>query len=59
MSDNEDLYVHPKTVPVPMKRYQELLRAELELACLEEAGVDNWDGYSDAMRLMHQRHGDR
>lgn len=31
------------------KRYAELLKAETTLAALEAAGVDNWEGYDDAL----------
>lgn len=34
---------------VPNKRYKELLEAELELNALKAHGVDNWDGYLDAL----------
>jgi hypothetical protein len=36
-------------VPVPKERYAELLRAEKKLNALEAAGVDNWEGYDEAM----------
>ncbi len=31
------------------RRYKELLEAEEKLIALENAGVDNWEGYSIAM----------
>lgn len=47
----------PKLYPITEQRYKELLKKieklelrDLKLHCLEEAGVDNWSGYSDAMR---------
>lgn len=36
-------------VDLPKWRYDELIRAELKLTCLERAGVDNWPGYEGAM----------
>ena len=34
---------------ISMKRYKDLIMAEDKLLALEAAGVDNWEGYSDAM----------
>lgn len=39
-------------VPISNKRYQELLEAEKLLGALEAAGVDNWEGYSEAFRYL-------
>jgi len=36
------------------KRIEELLEAEAKLQALEQAGVDNWDGYGYAMELLEQ-----
>ena len=38
-----------ETVEISKKRYKELLKAERKLIALENAGVDNWDWYGDAM----------
>lgn len=37
------------TVTIPQEEYDELLDREWKLTCLENAGVDNWDGYDWAM----------
>lgn len=37
-------------VTIPMERLAELAEQARFLACLEEAGVDNWEGYSEAAR---------
>jgi hypothetical protein len=37
------------TVTLYLWRYQELLKAERQLNALENAGVDNWDGYAEAL----------
>lgn len=37
-------------IEVDEQEYEELQDAQLMLDCLETAGVDNWDGYQDAMR---------
>ena len=42
------------TVEVDKLHYEELLEASLMLGALEEAGVDNWEGYSYAMELLEK-----
>jgi hypothetical protein len=37
-----------------VERYQDLVRAGEKLAALEEAGVDNWEGYDIAMRQFYE-----
>ncbi len=37
------------TVTIPEEVYDELIRAENKLRALEAAGVDNWEGYGDAL----------
>lgn len=37
-----------------LENYVYLSDRDLELTCLEEAGVDNWQGYSDAMEMYEQ-----
>ncbi len=37
------------TVEISESRYKELLAAEAKLDALEGHGVDNWEGYDDAM----------
>ena len=41
-------------VQIPKKEYDELSRRDLWLACLEEAGVDSWDGYAMAQEILHR-----
>jgi len=38
-----------ETVTISKEEYDRLLKAEETLTALESHGVDNWDGYSDAM----------
>src|ERR1700728_5385136 len=45
--------IEEKMISITSKEYQNLLDAESELACLYEAGVDNWSGYSDAMEIYN------
>lgn len=47
-----------ETVTIPKKEYDELVRDSVFLGCLEGAGVDNWDGYSEAYRLMEEENDD-
>ena len=37
------------TVTIPRHRLEELLEVRRKLTALESAGVDNWEGYADAM----------
>lgn len=39
-------------VDITQERYQELLAAEDLVDALQAAGVDNWDGYEHAMRIL-------
>jgi hypothetical protein len=39
-------------VTISKKRYDDLLKAEAKLEALENMGVDNWSGYSDAMEYL-------
>lgn len=38
------------TVILTRQEYDALVRASQKLTALEGAGVDNWEGYDDAMR---------
>ncbi|EPP7234010.1 hypothetical protein ACTOJ1_000926 [Shigella flexneri] len=38
-----------KKITLSEERYFELLNKESKLTALENAGVDNWSGYSEAM----------
>ena len=43
-----------EVVAVPVDDFKEIQR-ELEfLSCLRSAGVDNWEGYSDAYAMMEE-----
>ena len=46
-----------ETLTITLKRYSELLDKEDFLYCLEAVGVDNWGGFSDALK-MHEYEGD-
>jgi hypothetical protein len=41
-----------ETVTIPKSEYESLLEAQAKLDALEGAGVDNWEGYDDAMALL-------
>ena len=44
-----------QTITIPFKEYMALKLAELELECLDEGGVDNWDWHGDAMAHVRER----
>jgi hypothetical protein len=43
----------PDTRIISAKELHELLEDQKFLRCLEDAGVDNWHGYEDAMEMYN------
>lgn len=41
-----------ETITIPLKRYNDLLESEAFLEALEAVGVDNWEGYSEAHKML-------
>ena len=41
-------------VTISDKEYGELLDAQFKLQCLESCGVNNWEGYEQALELMEE-----
>ena len=41
------------TVTIEKKRYERLLKSAKELSILEAYGVDNWNGYGEAMAELY------
>jgi len=41
-------------VTISKKRYEQLLKAEAWLNCLEQAGIDNWSGIEVAHDIMEE-----
>lgn len=37
-----------ETITISLSEYQELLKESAFLTALEDAGVDNWEGYNNA-----------
>ena len=48
ISETED------TVTISKKEYKGLLKDEQKLQALEGVGVDNWQGYDDAMDILRE-----
>ena len=42
-----------ETITIPLTQYKELLKAEAFLLALEDAGVDNWEGYDKACETFN------
>jgi hypothetical protein len=40
------------TITITLAEYQELVKASKELNVLHQMGVDNWDGYEEAIALL-------
>jgi hypothetical protein len=50
-----DAFMLPKnTVGISIEEYDELKSAQAKLQALEGAGVDNWNGYDDAMQSLRE-----
>ena len=41
-------------ISISKQRYEELLKSEKELNMLESYGVDNWEGYEEAMEALSE-----
>jgi len=44
-----------ETITITKKDHDQLLKDSYKLAALEEFGVDNWEGYSDAMLSLTEK----
>jgi hypothetical protein len=56
---NEGLLIDRKfQVAISPTRLNELKHAETTLGALEAGGVDNWDGYDDAIQQLHSADSD-
>lgn len=42
----------PDTIVITREEYDSLLEDSEKLAALEAQGVDNWDGYDEAMKSL-------
>jgi hypothetical protein len=45
--------VLPDSICITQDFYKRLITSRDKLKALEEAGVDNWEGYSDAMSIFY------
>lgn len=45
-------------ITITKKEYEELQKDSWKLCCLENYGVDNWCGYSDAMEEYYNEYED-
>ncbi len=43
-----------ETIALTKEAYEELLKDQRKLIALESAGVDNWQGYGDAMEILEE-----
>lgn len=43
-----------KTIEISIEDYNTLMDKQLKLIALEGAGVDNWDGYDEAMKSYEE-----
>ena len=47
-----------ETITIPVRRYKELVHAEMQLTELEATGVDKWEGYNEAMEKYYSHIGE-
>jgi hypothetical protein len=52
--DNSGFKNKEHTVTITQKEYTQLIASRKKLDVLEGAGVDSWDGYDNAMELLHE-----
>lgn len=50
--DKEDM------ISIPMRKYNSLMEDEHRLQCLYDWGVDNWNGYEEAMIQYREEKGE-
>lgn len=48
------MLINEEKITISKKEYDDLIDAQLLLTALENAGVDNWDGYCDAQELYRE-----
>lgn len=41
-----------ETVTITQQEYDRLYQVDIFMNCLQAAGVDNWDGYEDAIDIL-------
>ena len=46
--------MNEELITITQKEYDELIRASNKLLALEASGVDNWQGYDDAMDVFNE-----
>ena len=39
---------------ISIEHYIELVEDQMKLHCLERCGVDDWEGWDDAMDMLHK-----
>lgn len=42
-------------IAITLTEYVELMDRSIKLSCLEACGVDNWDGYEEAMEMYAEQ----
>ena len=50
--------MNKETVTITKEEYENLQERDDFLCALEAAGVDNWDGYSEAQQLLREWYGE-
>jgi hypothetical protein len=50
----KQIFMNEETVTISKKEYESLKEDARWLQCLENAGVDNWEGYDYARELLNE-----
>lgn len=53
-TSRDTLIMSEEMVTITKKEYDDLLKREAWLLCLEAAGVDNWQGYDYAQEMLEE-----
>lgn len=46
------------TVTISVEEYEELIESQVWEQALQQAGVDNWDGYDEAIQIYQELKGE-
>ena len=52
------LSLEQDTITIPINVYQKLMKDQCLLNCLHIAGVDNWEGYYEAIEIFNEEEED-
>ena len=45
-----------ESITIPITEYESLIKDAFFLQCLESGGVDNWEGYEEAIEILNKEY---